>query len=45
MKRLLLMVGLVVATPLAAQEDSLLTAAVQLATEGQGDSEGRDRQG
>lgn len=38
MKRLLLMVGLVVATPLAAQEDSLLTAAVQLATEGQGDS-------
>jgi len=38
MKRLLLMVGLVVATPLAAQEDSLLAAAVQLSTEGQGDS-------
>jgi tetratricopeptide (TPR) repeat protein len=38
MKRLLLMVGLVFATPLAAQEDPLLAAAVQLATEGQGDS-------
>ena len=38
MKRLLLIVGLVFATPVAAQEDPLLAAAVQLATEGQGDS-------
>lgn len=38
MKRLLLTGLLLVASPLAAQEDSLLRVAVQLATEGQGDS-------
>jgi hypothetical protein len=38
MKRIVLFAGLLVATPLSAQEDSLLASAVQLATEGQGDS-------
>lgn len=38
MKRLLLMVGLILTQPLAAQEDPLLSAAVQLATEGYADS-------
>ncbi len=38
MKRLLLIIGLSFAAPVAAQEDSLLSAAVQLATEGYGDS-------
>ena len=38
MKRWLVVVGLLVAAPLAAQEDSILATAAQLATEGQGDS-------
>lgn len=38
MKRLLFFVGFVLASPLAAQEDPLLSTAVQLATEGYSDS-------